>query len=247
MTESFEDRDALAADFALGVLDRAERTQAQALYDRDPAFARLVDDWNERLAPMSEAIPPVEPPPEVWQHVQARILADAPLIAERRQTPPPPPRPSIFARVTFWRWTTAMATAAAIVLGGLVALDQQIFAPDGDRNFVAVLDAAGEAPAWLVTVNIDTRELTIRPVSDMATQTGSHELWVIQDAESPPRSLGVLNPEAPLVIPVSDALDKPGQPAATLAISLEPAGGSPTGLPTGPVVYQGRLIPVAQD
>lgn len=117
------------------------------------------------------------------------------------------------------------------------------FAPVPESRFVAVLSEGPASPAWLVTVDITEQQLTIRPVTELAAKNKSYELWVVAGGDAPPRSLGLLDPLQQINLPIAAEL---ATPTAALAVSLEPAGGSPTGLPTGPVVYQGALLSVSQ-
>lgn len=66
------------------------------------------------------------------------------------------------------------------------------------------------------------------------------ELWIIAPGDRP-RSLGLIEPGRPVHIHVPPTLMPHFSTAATLAVSLEPPGGSPTGLPTGPVIANGKL------
>lgn len=246
MTDRFDERDGLAADYALGVLEGDARARAEALIAEDPAFAAEVEAWQARLAPLADGIAPVAPPDRVWRQIES-VLEPAPLAAPDRRAAVEAGRgrrTGLLSSLWFWRWSTAFAAATALVLALVMALDQRPAAPDDDRRFVAVLDADGAQPAWLVTVDLATRQLTIRPVTEIAPGDRVHELWMIAGAEAAPESLGLLNTRNPIVVPLARAVD-PGAPPV-LAISLEPAGGSPTGRPTGPVVYQGRLLPLQQ-
>src|SRR5690242_21943379 len=65
--------DMLAAEYVLGTLASNEREQAQTLIANDPAFAQLVRSWEQRLGQLQAMVTPVEPPPETWARIQARI------------------------------------------------------------------------------------------------------------------------------------------------------------------------------
>ena len=57
-----EDRDAFAAEYALGTLDADERAQAEALMLTDAAFVAAVRQWERRLGELNVLVAPVEPP-----------------------------------------------------------------------------------------------------------------------------------------------------------------------------------------
>jgi len=239
MSEELDDSEALAAEYVLGTLDREERQRAQARLATDHAFARMVDDWSRRLAPLSEAVPPVEPPPTAWAAIEAALPA------ERRATRAPP-RPlsswaSIWRSLGFWRWATGGAVALAAGLALYIAVTPLQPAPES--RYVAVLESGPGQPAWLVSIDIAARQMTVRPFGDLALADKSYELWLIE-ATAQPKSLGLLSPDDDRAIPISADLGSAVPRAVAFAVSLEPAGGSPTGLPTGPVLYQGAILPV---
>jgi hypothetical protein len=72
-----DDDESLAAEFALGTLDAAERRRLRDAMSRDPGLDRLVQSWDRRLAPLSDALPPVEPPDDLLSRIESRISAAA--------------------------------------------------------------------------------------------------------------------------------------------------------------------------
>ena len=115
-------------------------------------------------------------------------------------------------------------------------------APPPGARFVAVLQREAGAPAFLLTVDIGTKMLTVRRVAATPEPGKSHQLWLVSDKFPAPVSLGVMGP-GPFAGPA--ALTSYGQDtinSATYAVSLEPEGGSPTGSPTGPLLFTGKLI-----
>jgi anti-sigma-K factor RskA len=110
-------------------------------------------------------------------------------------------------------------------------------------NYIVVLNNPQGQPAWLVSADVRTGRLTIKTVHPQRLPANkAFELWMLPGGDQSPRSLGL--------IPVSGRRSVALPPPSTqvfagaqgLAVSLEPAGGSPTGLPTGPVLYQGPLL-----
>lgn len=244
MNGDLDDREMLAAEYVLGTLAPADRARAEAERDRDPAFARLIDDWSAKLSPVAEAVGDVAPPPNAWTSIETalagRLRSDA-----AGDTQPISVRPPLLQRLSFWRWSTAGALAVAaclaLYIGGVQRLE-----PEPETRYVAVLNAGDARPAWVLTVDTRGRTLTIRPVADVAAPDKALELWMIRDADTPPRSLGLLDPTQPLALPIQAAVDDGRLQVAAFAVSLEPAGGSPTGLPTGPVLYQGDVYPIEE-
>jgi anti-sigma-K factor RskA len=108
-------------------------------------------------------------------------------------------------------------------------------------RFVAVLQRDANAPAFVLTVDIDKRTLTVRRVASAPEAGKSYELWLVSDKLPAPRSLGLVG-GAEFSRPTLAAYDADTINNATYAVSLEPAGGSTTGAPTGPVLFSGKLV-----
>src|SRR5262245_4327492 len=105
----------LAGEYVLGLLAPSERARAEARIAADPAFASLVESWTSRLQPLADTVAPVAPPARVWNGIETRIGG--------RRT-----RPSVWDSLAFWRWTTALASAAALagfILSGALLDDKR--------------------------------------------------------------------------------------------------------------------------
>ncbi len=167
-------------------------------------------------------------------------------------------------RMRRWRTTSMMTGTLAACLAALLAL--QLVRPEvlpgalqpkarvvevvrsvevpstRPAEFVAVFQKDDASPAFLLTFDLDKRQLTVRRVGAEAQAGKSYELWLVSDKFQGPRSLGVIGTGAYTVRQPSAEYDPVVINRATYAISLEPEGGSPTGSPTGPVLYHGRLL-----
>ena len=222
------ERDALAGEYVLGTLDGDERRAAEARIAADPGFAAAVAAWQKRLQPLTDAEPPVAPPPHLWSRIEARIGAPAAqdgtnVVALRRS-------------VRRWRLTAAACAAAAAVLVAVVAVDR--LQPPPQSAFVAVLTAPdGTTPAFVATVDMDTRTVQLVRVATPAPPDKSYELWSILPDQAP-HSLGVIERAN-----YRRVIDTAPAPDVTLAVTLEQKGGSPTGAPQGPLVFKGTLLP----
>lgn len=241
----------LAAEYVLGTLDPAEQRAAERMIAQDPDFGRLVETWKQRLASLLLAVPPETPAPEVWHNIQAALRQRAAAVSSA--APPPArsargPSTPLLERLGFWRWCTLGAGAVAAALAIYIGVRPLAPPPAPATRYVATLNQDGSDPAWLVTVDLARQELTIRPVAEAAgrgRQPGQAlELWLVAgEGGPPPRSLGLLDRETGVSL-AFPAVASPSE-AGVLAISLEPPGGSPTGSPTGPVVYSGKILPVS--
>jgi anti-sigma-K factor RskA len=118
---------------------------------------------------------------------------------------------------------------------------QGMLQPAPDSRLVAVLQRDAASPAFLVTIDFPSRTLTVKPLTGPAAPDKSYELWLVNAALGDPRSLGVVS--APLTVSRNlHVYDPDVIQNSALAVSLEPAGGSPTGKVTGPVLYSGPLL-----
>jgi anti-sigma-K factor RskA len=220
-----DDRDdlhALAGEFVLGVLEANEASEVEAALATNAELCRAVGFWEEQLHPLSELISPAEPPSGTWQAIEARITKPA----------PKPVALSFWNNLMLWRWSTA-GFAAAAGLALWIALT-----PAPGPSFVAVLHPPQQDQAsWVATAG--RYGLLVRAVAGATPPSDrAFELWAIPPGATRPRSLGVIpaNGEFKLAPLPSDLHD-----GATLAISIEPVGGSPTHQPTGPVVFVGTV------
>ena len=210
--------DIAAAEYVLGVTGPAERRAAEARMAAEPAFAAAVAAWQARLAPMDGQFEPVEPPASAKAAIDARLFGSQPA----------PVRPGWLASLAFWRMTTAAAALAALVLA--VMPDRPAPEPDRGPRVATILGEGGAT--FVVVENTADRSLRVTAASP-APEGRDLELWIIADGGAPV-SAGLLAREGAtrLALPDRFAMDAP----LTLAVSLEPAGGSPTGAPTGPVL-----------
>ncbi|WP_248742235.1 MULTISPECIES: anti-sigma factor domain-containing protein [unclassified Pseudomonas] len=213
-------RRALAADYAIGLMAAPARRRFEQLLLEDAALRAELAHWQESLASLTETLPEVPVPERVWHGVTARI--------EPQELHVPEKRP-------FWNWLRVTAALASIVvlvfLGSLYTRD--------DARYRATLLSADAQPA--LKVEAHDNYLQVEPLTLAAVDPQrSLELWAIP-ADGKPISLGVIPAGGKGKVELSDAQKALiGKPIA-LAVSLEPKGGSPTGQPTGPVLYQGAL------
>ncbi len=230
-----DDIDGLAAEYVLGTLDAAERAAVSARRQREPQLETAIRSWERRLAPLNEAVPEAAAPSSTWQKIEARITGaprgangGAEVIDLKR-------------RLSLWR-TSAIA-ASAIAASLILAVGVRELTPQPKpKNLVAVLQKDAASPAFLVTVNVEDRLMTVQPVAAKPEAGKSYELWIVHDSLGAPKSLGVIDETSAMQRPTLAAYKQDVIEGATLAVSLEPEGGSPTGAPTGPVLFAGKMI-----
>ena len=228
-TRPDEETDLLAGEYVLGVLDAVASAQVRLRAATEPDLARAITAWERRLAPIADLVLPIPPPAELWARIDASLAAP-PKVAPLRQG-----GGTLWSRPGFWRATTAAAAALAAVFAGIAFTPRQpvLMMPD---MAAALIQAGGPSTTWLVQAMPDGT-LRVRALGDVAVPSGrDFELWALAEGASTPVSLGVLPPEGARIGRKPDI-----RPRTQILISLEPKGGSPTGLPTGPVMYSGAL------
>ena len=227
-----------AGEYVIGTLDAQERTSFAARLGTDPSARRAVAEWERRFAGLAWRAGSVTPSPDVWSRIEQSVMVRAgkPLPFRVIEGGGAPARDFRTSRDR-WRIGALASGAVAAALLAVVVLRET---PRGEEHdtFVAAVNRGGDKPALIVSVDMHTRRVLVRPVAAEAPADHSLQLWFIGAGEAP-RSLGVLNDEpATLELPH----DAGAAAAATFAVSVEPKGGSTTGGPTGPVVYSGQLV-----
>lgn len=230
------ERELLAAEHALRLLTGEALMEARRLEADDPAFRAEVEEWNARFAPLLDEIAPVEAGPELWQRIET-ALAGAKRSADVI---------TLHRSVRRWQAMTAVAAAAAAVLA-IVALPPLLTppaappaAPQPAPMLIASLGDPEEPGAVAVTFVPQQAELLVTASAIEREAGRDHQLWIIP-AGAQPISLGLVPTGQSIKRRLPPALAGQFGAGATIALSLEPAGGSPTGQPTGPVVASGPL------
>jgi anti-sigma-K factor RskA len=214
MTPLREEDDMLAAEYALGVLDAADRAAAEARAATDPAFAAAIARWQDQLSPLNAGYAEVAPPARVRQNIEQRLF---PTTAAPRH------------RFALWGGLAGLALAASVVVGVLVLQPPEPAAPQLQAALAADGAPVAFAAAW------DGQSLAVTRVSGAAAAPGQdYQLWLIGPS-GVPESLGLLGDGDTLVTRADLA------PGLVLAVSVEPAGGSPLPTPTGPVILTAAL------
>ncbi|HEX8828570.1 MAG TPA: anti-sigma factor [Xanthobacteraceae bacterium] len=220
-----DDRPSVAGEYVLGVLNAAERRAFEARMAQDPALRAEVEYWERRLGVLATELKPVDPPPRVWANIESALLAR-------------PAQSGFWQHLPFWRW--AAIGSAAVAAASLIALAYIARVSTANEPLVATLETSGGQSRFVAAIDSEGRGLTIVPASLPDLGQRALELWLIAPGDHP-RSLGLIEPSRPVHITLPPDLMPRVRSEATLAVSSEPPGGSPTGLPTGPVIASGKL------
>ena len=219
--------DMLSAEYILGTLKGAARRRFEQLIRQKPVWAQTLNWWEGHMHLLADTVPAVSPPNKVWKNIEAQLF-------NRKAT----------QHIAWWKnWafaSTALATGLAILL--VIQTPQSL--NDSKPAAVALLATEKSEAGWLLneTKKSDT-DVTINAIALASLQLkadNAFELWLLPADKSKPISLGLLPQQGNNVFKVpKDVI--PLMATGLLAVSLEPVGGSPTGQPTGAVLYQGRM------
>ncbi|MGH8738554.1 MAG: anti-sigma factor [Burkholderiales bacterium] len=239
-------QDRLAAEYALGTLRGPARARFRRWLAQDAVLARRAQEWTARLDPLSRSVQAVHPPARLWRAIEARLGAA-------------PAGAGLWHSLAFWRGLGLAASgAAASLLFVLVELGPG--APQPTPAPVVLRVPSNEMPATYLAVLSDPK--TRKPMLVAAASRTSDQLWVktldpsinvpdrslelwaIMPAGQPPKSLGMVGKSDKTMLPLHAVADRSLGDVPMLAVSLEPMGGSPTGAPTGPVMYSGPCVKV---
>ncbi len=238
MTGHDDDREAMAAEHVLGLLSPAEAAAAERLIASDAAFAAAVAAWRTRLSDLDQTVAPLPAGDALWARIHAGIAssaetarASAPVAEARRLS-------HLWNSLAFWRGLAGVAIAAAAALLVTIGLTPS---PQDQPAFVAVLTTDAGRPGAVMHAYADGR-VTLIPLEIAPIPQGrSLQLWSISTAAPSPVAIGLMDQVRTIRLDLRNL--SPAQLRQRFAVSLEPAGGSPTGLPTGPVVMQGQMAP----
>jgi len=237
MTESMEQLQQLAGEYVLGTLPLAARRDVERRLASEPLLRAEVQAWEQRLLPLTTLAAPSEPSPGLWPRIAGNLRPQAVTAAGgwRRW----------WDDLRLWRAVSGGAVLATLVLATVLATalttrpDQQARQP----AYMVVLVAPQERTAgYVVQASLD-RRLTLTPLQGTAVPDNkSLQFWTKGTTWKAPVSLGLVTSNRPLTL----AMDRLPQVEADqlFEITLEPQAGSPTGRPTGPVLYIGKAVKV---
>ncbi len=225
------DDDALAAEYVLGVLDQEERESVEIRIRTEAAFAVLVRDWEHRLSDLNSEFEEIPPPASVKAGVESKLFSSEdsyPGFAEEG---------GFWNRLGFWRGFAALAVVAVIVLSSLLVqqTDEQV----AGVTYVAALSSGETDAEFVVLYEAETASLKVTQTGGVKPTGKDYELWFI-DGDGPAISIGLVDGEGVKAPFIPDHLKGQYKEGLSLAVSLEPTGGSPTGVATGPVIAIGK-------
>jgi anti-sigma-K factor RskA len=221
--------DRLSSEYVLGTL----RGPARRRFERWRESSATVDErcrfWEERLMPLAKGLAPIEPPAHVWRGIRTRLN-----LAEGARAP-------ISIR------TLALAASVLVVLGLGALLYWRSIVP-GKVVELATISAPTGAPVWNVEIYAPSGgsgRMIVRTGALPAAPAGrDYELWALPKGGAPV-SLGVLPSRGVSRQQLTQTQQSALANSVQVAVSLEPSGGSPTGQPTGAIVFVAPLRTVS--
>lgn len=236
-TPADHDRDDLRyAEYVLGVPDADTRAAVEREIRDNPQAAAAVALWQRHLLPLSEDIPAVAPADYVWVRLQSGLGLTRDIPAPAR------PRQRLWDSLPLWRWLGIGASVlAAACLVMLFTTPRPAPTIVGAHYMVSSIQQDNGITGWTAAMDIQHAQMVVVPATPAAIAGDrSPELWLIPPGGKP-IALGVIARDKPTTVKLRPDLLANLSAKALLAVSVEPAGGSPTGQPTGPVVAKGAI------
>lgn len=222
--------DRLAAEYVLGTLRGPARQRFARWIETDDRAALATRQWEDRLVHLADQVRSVTPSPQVWRAIEHRIADTA--------------RKPASAWYRNWR---PLALAASVLLAVAVLWTVNTSPDQANWQLAAQLrDDKLQQSLWQIEYDAAARSVRVRADIPYALPAGTvHELWALPASGAAPVSLGLLPQSGSKQLPLSARQLQALLAAGQLAVSREPAGGSPTGAPTGPVLVVSKRLPLA--
>lgn len=230
MSGTVEDPGVVAGEYVLGLLSPLDMRRVEADAAADPVLAAEIVFWEDHLEPLSALVPPITPPLALWSRLAlATGVGGAMDTTSVRRT----------NGSRAWQGATAAALAIAACFAYLAFLPHPPTPDALSPQFAAALAPVGGTAPFLALARADG-SLSIVPLATARAAAGrDYQLWALPAGATRPVSLGVLAPGTAVVRPA----ERPSTDEQLL-VSDEPAGGSPSGQPTGAVLFGGKLTAI---
>ncbi|MEC7795094.1 MAG: anti-sigma factor [Pseudomonadota bacterium] len=216
-----------AAEYVLGLLSTADHRAFEARMDGDPILRARVAEWAEDFVTLTADFPEETPPETLWRAIEASL--DRPVVEPIRR------RTGLGLLGYALGGLMAAGLAFVVVNSGMLS--------PAAPEFQARIAAQDNAVLFAAAYDADTGQLALEYQAGSHPPDRSFEFWLIAEGEAPVSVIVWPDGSPAEVVTLSDELWAK-VPGAVLAISDEPAGGSPTGQPTGAVVAVGQIEPI---
>lgn len=225
----FGGRNALVAEYVLGLLSASEHQRIGNLIENDQGLRNERDFWVQRFSALNDEFAETPVPAHLYPRIAARVFGEQ-------------PKASFWENLTLWRSIAAGALAVAVAAVGFNILQPAPDTAELATQLVAALQGEG-SNVQFVALYDGEGNVRLTSLSGDAVPGSDYELWAIQGGNAPV-SMGVIPINQRSTVPLSPDVLAGWGAGSVLAISLEPAGGSPTGAPTGPIVATGTATQI---
>lgn len=235
----------LIGEYTLGLLNLQEAAQAQDLMGKNHHAVVTALKWEDGFLALVDQLPPINPPEQLLERIQAALGQEV------TRATPPSIWPRTFARIIKATWgNIAFLRVSSLILALATLAYATTTTPrmtivDVPPTQIAVLQAPGltSTPGWVLTIDAQ-HNMVLKPrVHIDVPAEASVQLWTRNSDTTPPRSLGVIDPNQPVVIPA--ATIGAISPDQLFEMTLEAQGGSAKGSPSGPILFLGRTIVIS--
>jgi len=228
----FEGRNALVAEYVLGLLSASEHERVGRLIEDDQALRAERDFWVSRFAELNAEYEETTVPAHLYAAIEARAFGE---VVRRR------PAVSFWENLTLWRGIAAGALAVAVAAVGFNLMQPRFDADQMAVQLVAALQShEGSGIEFVALYDEGSGQVRITSLKGTAIPDKDFELWYI-NGDQPAVSMGVIPVNERREIAIDPTVINPG---TVLAVTLEQTGGSPTGVAQGPIVAVGSATPI---
>lgn len=231
-----QERDALAGEYVLGLVEGADRALLEQRIEREPALAASVESWRGHLHAIDATAPPIPPSPGLWPRIEAELAAILPAaeLGRAKALKAGNTLADWWNNLFIWRGAAFAGALAAILLA--IGLNGALDRAKRQPVMVAVLLTETSVAAAVVNTFADGR-VEMVPLQNIAVPEGKAlEIWTLWDRAVGPRSVGLIDRARTTPLRLDQM---PLGKDQLFEITIEPATGSPTGRPTGPIVAKG--------
>ena len=232
----------IAAEYVIGLLEGEDLLAARGRAASDPAFAALVAQWEQRLAPLLDEVRGAEPSPEIWQRIEEEIGLRTAREDDRVV--------ALSGEVTRWKWIAGLTSAAAAV-----ALAFAVFSPtpspvEPAPQIAAAQPLVAQVPIGETGLRLDvtyipeSERMLVAAIGLAPDGVHDHELWLVPKDGSALQSLGVVAPGEVHSMQLPADIAKNLGDGVQVVLTREPLGGKPEGQDAGPVVAEGAFSQV---
>ena len=222
----FDGRNALVAEYVLGLLSTSAHERVGRLIDSDPALAAERDFWVSRFGALNAEYQETPVPAHLYAAIAARAFGDRPQAQAS----------GWWESLLAWRAIAGGALAVAVAAIGFSIM--QLAPGVVTTQLVAALEEEGSNVKFVALYD-GSGNVRLTALAGEAVPDKDFELWAIQGGNNP-ISMGVIPAGASVVTIAPEVMAGWGE-GSVLAITLEQKGGSPDGNPHGPIVAKGAV------